>query len=320
MRRILLNWSIVAALLLTVSVTGILRVLDHETVSASSTRATTQLIDRAEAPIASDVTLTQPPRRVSQQSPGVSAKAIYVLDVGSGYPLYANNEHAPVPIASTTKLMSAVVALNRYNLHDEVIVSQHAAETIGSDIHLVAGERITVLNLLQGLLIQSGNDAAFALAEQLGTDQFVAAMNETAAMLGMTDSTFADPAGLDDAGYASARDLAILAAYALRFDTIRTIVAKREATITSTNGTTSHTLKTSNRLINPESPFFLEAATGLKTGFTPAAGHCLVASAKVGNHEVVTVVLGTTEQTNEASAKASRSLLQWALNSYQWDD
>lgn len=241
-----------------------------------------------------------------------------VYDVESGYPLYEKNETEAVPIASTTKLMTAVVVLDHYALDEVVTVSQAAASQIGSDINLVTGEKITVESLLKGLLIKSGNDAALALAEHRGRDQFVTWMNETASELGMTNTRFLDPAGLDDEGHSTARDLAVLAAYALRYEKVQEIVALERVTITAVDGSQVHELETSNRLLKVDHPLYFQYATGLKTGFTPAAGHCLVSSAVKNGHTVVSVVLGTTEQTVEASAKESRKLLTWAFDSFSW--
>ncbi|MBI4023237.1 D-alanyl-D-alanine carboxypeptidase [Candidatus Berkelbacteria bacterium] len=261
-----------------------------------------------------------PPVRVSATEPVASAAALYVLDVDSAYPLYAQNETTPVPIASVTKLMTALVALDEYRLDEVVTVSQEATRTIGSGIDLVAGEQITVHNLLRGLLIQSGNDAAMALAEHKGYDRFIEQMNEKAALIGLAQTQFQDPAGLDDSGYSTARDLGILAAFALRSPILLDIVSTVETTIDSIDGQFRHHLETSNRLLKGDHPLYLGYVTGLKTGFTPEAGHCLVASAKHGEHQIVTVVLNTDEQTPEASAKESRRLITWAFDAYAWPE
>lgn len=260
-----------------------------------------------------------PPERRTDSQPPVSARALYARDVASGAELYATNGQAAVPIASTTKLMTAVLSLELYTLDQVLTVPQEAVDAIGSDIQLRAGEEISVENLLNGLLIQSGNDAAVTLASGIGLDSFVQKMNEKAIQLGMSNTKYKDPAGLDDTGYSTARDLSIVASYALRFPVILKVAKLTELTIYSSDGRTAHKLETSNRLIKPDHPLFLDFVTGLKTGFTPDAGHCLVASGNRGGHEVVTVVLGTTEQTNEASAKESRKLLQWVYDSYSWN-
>ena len=266
-----------------------------------------------------DTTLSVPPIRTSTNDPNASARAMVVYDVQSGYPLYEKNAHDRVPIASTTKLMTAIVTLEHFDLQDTVTVSKEAAAEIGSEMYLTTGEQIRVEDLLKGLLIKSGNDAALALAEHGGIDHFISLMNDTAQRLGLTDTQFRDPAGLNDEGYSSARDLAVIATYALRKEKVQEIVRMERAVVTAVDGSQVHELENSNRLLRVDHPLYFQYATGLKTGFTPAAGHCLVASASQNGNTIVSVVLGTTEETAEASAKESRKLLTWALSSFSWE-
>lgn len=304
---------------LTLAVVGswLLRLGGHQSATADERVAGTKLLSVQDS--FSQKKLSLPPTRISDREPTASARAMYVVDVASGYPLYEHNAGTAVPIASTTKMMTAIIATENFELDDVVTVSQNAASAIGSDVQLVAGETITVDALLKALLIQSGNDSAMALAEHMGLSTFVEKMNAKAAELGLQDTAFKDPAGLDDTGHSSARDLGVIAAYALRNEVIQGIARITEATIESTDLRYSHQLETSNRLIKPDHPLFMPDATGLKTGFTPDAGHCLVASANRDGHELIVVVLGTTESTVEASAKESKKLLDWAYSAYQWE-
>ena len=260
-----------------------------------------------------------PPNKIQQNNPNIQAKSAYLLDVDSSYPLFAKNENEQVPIASTTKLMTAVVARKAYQLTDIATTSEKAATIDGSKILLKPGEKMDVKSLLTGLLIQSGNDAAMTLAEHMGLDAFVKAMNDEADFLGMKDTQFKDPAGLDDQGHSTAHDLAILAAYIIRDDVVRSIVQTTQTTVTSSDGSKSHSLESSNRLIKADHPLYIPEATGLKTGFTPDAGHCLVASAVKNGHAIVSVILHTNSTSNEASAVESHKLLAWAFNAYSWD-
>lgn len=285
---------------------------------ASSTAAEKGAVQRFTLDQSALSSLAAPPKLTGNSSPGLNTKAAYLVDTTSGYQLYGLNEHESIPIASTTKLMTAVIVVESYTLSDVVEISQTAASAIGSEIKLVTGEKITVESLLKALLIQSGNDAAMALAEHMGLDAFVTAMNEKATLLGMSDTFYKDPAGLDDTGRSSARDLGVIAAYALRHPVIAGIVRLPEANLESIDGQFTHQVKNSNRLIQPDSPFYLPQATGLKTGFTPEAGHCLVASAQHQGRTVVSVILGTGEQTVEASAKESKRLLSWAFDNFEW--
>ncbi|MCA9388358.1 D-alanyl-D-alanine carboxypeptidase [Candidatus Berkelbacteria bacterium] len=262
--------------------------------------------------------LVSPPVKTNDYEPPISVKAAILVDAKSAYPLYQENELEQVPIASTTKIMTAVIALENYNVEDEITVSSDATSTIGSSINLRADEVITVDSLLKGLLIQSGNDAAVTLAEKMGFDRFVSAMNSKAVELGMVNTAYQDPAGLNDEGYSTAKDLSILASYALRNTKIKDIVSTEEMTVFSTDGQISHELKNSNRLIRKDNPLYLEGAFGLKTGYTPEAGHCLVSSAVRDDHQLISVVLNTSENTVEASAKESRKLLSWGFETYKW--
>ena len=262
--------------------------------------------------------LVSPPVKTNDYEPPISVKAAILVDAKSAYPLYQENELEQVPIASTTKIMTAVIALENYNVEDEITVSSDATSTIGSSINLRADEVITVDSLLKGLLIQSGNDAAVTLAEKMGFDRFVSAMNSKAVELGMVNTDYQDPAGLNDEGYSTAKDLSILASYALRNTKIKDIVSTEEMTVFSTDGQISHELKNSNRLIRKDNPLYLEGAFGLKTGYTPEAGHCLVSSAVRDDHQLISVVLNTSENTVEASAKESRKLLSWGFETYKW--
>ena len=262
-----------------------------------------------------------PPEKINNSKPNILAQNYILLDVDSFYPLVEKKSHDVVPIASTTKIISAIVILENYNLSDVITVSKEASLQIGSEVLLKNGEKITVENLLKGLLINSGNDAAYAIAENFpngGLIGFIDAMNNKAKYLGMNDSKFLDPAGLDDDGKSSAYDLAIASAYALKIDKFAQIVKITEATVTSTDGKISHQLKNSNRLIQPDNLLFVPESIGLKTGFTPIAGHCLVSAIDVNGRELVGVVLNTYENSAEASAKENRKLLEWGMQNYKF--
>jgi D-alanyl-D-alanine carboxypeptidase (penicillin-binding protein 5/6) len=263
--------------------------------------------------------IVTPLTKLNDSQPKIQAKSVYLLDVDSSYPLFAKNESEQIPIASVTKLMTAIVSRKSYQLTDIATTDEKAASIDGSKIQLRVGEKMEVKSLLTGLLIQSGNDAAMTLAEHMGLEAFIAAMNEQASYLGMKDTLFKDPAGLSDEGHSTAHDLAILASFALRDDVIRSIIQTQQATVSSIDGSTNHTLETSNRLIKTDHPLYLPEVTGMKTGFTPDAGHCLVASATKNGRSLVSVVLHTASSSNEASALETYKLLTWAFNTYSWD-
>lgn len=247
------------------------------------------------------------------------AKNYILLDATSYYPLAEKNSHSKVPIASTTKIMTATIVLEKYNLSDIVTISANAASQIGSDVMLRSGEKLSVESLLYALLVQSGNDAAMALAENYpdgGLEGFILAMNTKAKYLGMKETQFKDPAGLDDTGHSSAFDLAIVTSYIINNPTFSKIIKTPEITINSIDGKLIHKLENSNRLIKGDEPLYYPYALGVKTGFTPEAGHCLVSAAEKNGKKIVSVVLNTIENTNDASAKESRKLLEWGFSNY----
>jgi D-alanyl-D-alanine carboxypeptidase len=266
----------------------------------------------------------QPPTAVQPvvdaDPPVVRADSAVVLDTASGRILIGSRPHERVPIASTTKIMTAVALLNSGRSLDTVVsVSQAAASQIGSSMGLQPGDELSLRDLLAGLLIVSGNDAAMAIAETFGGQgPFVERMNEEAAGFGLADTHYADPAGLDDTGRSSAVDLAQLLRYALTFAEFRKFVRTAEMTIETDHGR-RFSLKTSNRLITPDEPLYLADVVGGKTGFTPEAGHSLVTAAERDGHVLVVAVLHTNEDTPEASAKEARRLLEWSFAHTAWN-
>ena len=214
--------------------------------------------------------------------PTLSASAYVLLDAESGRVLAAKNETEERAIASTTKIMTALVALRSKSLTDIVDVRrEHLRE--GSSMYLAAGETLTVEALLYGLMLPSGNDAAECLADCCGPgrDAFVVSMNETAAALGMEHTTFRNPSGLDEAGHCScALDMARLMAFAMRDDTFARIVS----TTTATAGT--RTMANHNKLLGR-----MAGCVGGKTGYTGAAGRTLVTCAERDGLRLIAVTL-----------------------------
>ncbi len=250
--------------------------------------------------------------------PPVFAKSYVLLDPKTAEVVVSQNPDASVPIASTTKMVTALVARQLFKLNETVTVSSLAANINGSDIQLMLGEKISVHELLKGLMIQSGNDAAFALADHYSPGDneyktFVAKMNEYVQAAGLKNSVFGDPAGLDDeTGRSTAWDLAHIARLVLADPVLRDIVSIPKTTITSVDGSFVHELTNSNRLLLGDSPYYLPGALGVKTGFTPDAGHCLVSAYQSVNGLLIGVVLNTAEYSITASASESRKLFMWA--------
>lgn len=251
----------------------------------------------------------------SASSPRVFAEYIILVEPQTGFPLFQKNADVPVPIASLTKIMTALIVLEEMDLEKIAEVSKEPPNVIGSKIGLKSGEKIKVGDLFKGLLIYSGNDAAFTLAENNGSiSQFVEKMNKKAKELGLTKTYFVDPAGLDSGNLSTARELASLTRYALSFEEFREIVKTPELKIYSVDGTISHEFKNSNRLVTDE--LYYPGALGVKTGFTPEAGHLLISAAEHNGMALIGVILKTLEDTKVASAKESQKLLDWGFNSF----
>jgi len=250
------------------------------------------------------------PRMVAEFSePLVGATAAIATHLNSGRILFAENIDAKLPIASLTKLMTGIIARENFALGDIVVVSANASEQPPAKIWLKKGERISVENLLKAALIESGNDAATALGEKMGTTKFVAKMNEKATILGLRNTHFANPVGFDDAeNYSTARELALLAQYFLRDELLREIVGTHKTTIFNELGGAHHLVST-NILFNG----YLEIH-GLKTGSTDEAGKCVAAiAANEAGQNILALVLDSPNRFQEA-----KGVLDWAIRNWKW--
>jgi D-alanyl-D-alanine carboxypeptidase (penicillin-binding protein 5/6) len=235
--------------------------------------------------------------------PAVAARAWVLTDVRSGEYLAGEDASERLPMASTTKIMTALVALEETDLDEEVTVSQRAAAFATpaySNVGLFAGDVLSVRELLKAALISSGDDAAYALAEHLGDGSvrdFVAKMNREAEILGLENTHFENPVGFDARDqYSSARDLAEMARLAMGHPEFREMVATEYATITTQDREIP--LASTNDLL-----FVYPPATGVKTGTTPRSGPSLVASAASGNESYISVILDAREDRFAASIR-----------------
>ena len=213
----------------------------------------------------------------------VSARSAYVLDAVSGRVLFSQNPDRRSLIASTTKIMTALIVCEQCNVLDRMRIPREAVGIEGSSMYLKEGEVLTLQELLYGLMLSSGNDAAVALAIYCGgtVEGFAELMNDKARVLGMTGTHFENPNGLDSPGhYSTARDLAVLAAYAME----NPIFAKTVSTKTVCAG--NRALRNHNKLL-----WMLEGADGVKTGYTKAAGRILVSSATRDGRRLIAVTL-----------------------------
>lgn len=240
---------------------------------------------------------------------GTQSKAAILMDQQTKRILYEQKSDEQLPIASTTKVITAILAIEMGSLYEETIISEKSASTEEASIDLVAGEKIILQNLLLGTLIKSGNDAAVAVAELIGgtEKQFIDIMNKKAKILGAYNSHFVNPNGLPaDHHFSSAHDLAIISSYAMKNPIFRDMVQIKTAHIPNTHSGVNRYIKNTNKLLW-DYPF----ATGIKTGTTDAAGPCLIASAEKGNTKLIVVVLNS-----EHRFEDSKRLLEWGFEHY----
>ena len=245
------------------------------------------------------------------EEPKLNARVGLIFDRNSKTILYEKNGLKQVPMASTTKIMTAIVVLENSNLNDIVTISKKSAGTGGSRLGLKANDKITVHDLLYGLMLKSGNDAAVALAEHVGggIEGFVDLMNKKASEMGLVNSHFVTPHGLDqDKHYTTAYELACMADYALNIPKFKEIVNSKSYNITI--NARSSLIGNTNELLGS-----LNGVYGVKTGFTNGAGRCLVTACKRDNLDIITVVLGA--DTKKIRTLDSIKLIEYAYKNYE---
>lgn len=240
-----------------------------------------------------------------------SAKAMCVMEASTGRILYAKNRSEKLPMASTTKIMTAITAIeNCPNLDERFEISPRAVGIPGTSLYLRKGETLSVRELLYGLMLISGNDASFAIGERVGgtVEKFIEMMNKTAAKIGANNSHFDNTHGLDSkTHYTTAEDLAKITSYALSNPIFRDIVSTKNTKIVSGEGKTRY-LKNKNRLLNS-----LNGCNGVKTGFTNDAGRCLVSSAERDGMTLVCVVLNCGPMFEESSTLLEKGFSEFKL-------
>lgn len=250
--------------------------------------------------------------------PVLSAQGVLAVDLGSGIDLYTKNPDTPLFPASTTKIVTALVSLDTYNL-DQVLTVPQGVAVDGQKMGLFPGEQMKFEDLLYGLLVYSANDAAEALARDfpatnggtLGYDAFISAMNKKATELSMTNSHFANPVGLDQDGQiTTARDLVRAAEVAMRNPEFAKIVGTKEVKISDTTGKMNYDLKNINELLGS-----VPGVMGVKTGWTENARENLVTYIVRDNHKVMIALLGSQDRFGE-----TKELIDWVFASYQWQD
>ncbi|MFA6848929.1 MAG: D-alanyl-D-alanine carboxypeptidase family protein [Selenomonadaceae bacterium] len=232
--------------------------------------------------------------------PSVTARSAIVMEAATGKVLYSRDGNARRYPASTTKIMTLIVALEKGNLDDIVTVSRNASQTEGSTIWLEPGEKIRLADLLYGMMLVSGNDATVAVAEHIAgsVDAFAKLMTDKAHEIGATNTNFVNSSGLPDLNhYTTAYDLAKITAYGYRNPMFEQIVSTKEKQIPWADKGYNRELRNENRML-----WLYKGGNGVKTGYTNAAGRCLVTGAKQNGVQLITVVLDSLYMWNDSIA------------------
>lgn len=259
----------------------------------------------------SDLSTIQSSNSENITEPTINSRAAIVYERSSGKILYGKEENEKRKMASTTKIMTAIVVLENTNLDDIVTISSKAEGTGGSRLGLHKDDKISIQDLLYGLLLCSGNDAAVALAEHVSGDlsNFANMMNSKATSLGLSSTHFVTPHGLDDDNhYTTAYELALITNYALKNDVFANLVKTKTYTISINNH--PKTLSNTNELLGN-----LDGVYGVKTGFTNGANRCLVTAVKRDNMDIICIVLGA--DTKKDRTKDSINLINYSFNNFK---
>lgn len=244
-------------------------------------------------------------------NPKLNSRIALVYDRASGRILFDKNGDKTTPMASTTKIMTAIVVVENSNLSDIVTIDSKSAGTGGSRLGLKKNDKITVNDLLYGLMLRSGNDAAVALAIHVGgsVEGFAELMNKKARKLNLTSTHFMVPHGLDmDGHYTTAYELAKMADYALKNKKLKEIVSTKTCTININNN--PKVISNTNELLGSVSGVY-----GVKTGFTNGAGRCLVTACKRDSLDIITVIIGA--DTKKIRTSDSMKLIEYSFKNYK---
>lgn len=253
-----------------------------------------------------------PPASKNIPVPSFSARAVFVKDLKSGSILYQKDASISLPIASTTKIMTALIA-SEYFKPNSILTVREGAGMVGSKVGLVLGEDLSFRSLLYGMLLNSGNDAAYTLAENYpgGILGFVSAMNKKVSELNLTNTHFENPAGFDSPKhYSSAKDLAAITEEALKNSQLTKIFATKETNIVSLDKKYSHQLTNLNKLLSQ-----VKGVLGVKTGFTEGAKENLVTFVDRDGNQTLAVILGSNDRFGE-----STKFIEWVYENFTWPE
>jgi D-alanyl-D-alanine carboxypeptidase len=244
--------------------------------------------------------------------PTLSAQGVIAADLGSGITLYEKNADAELLPASTTKIVTALVSLDAYEL-DQVLTVAKGSAVVGQKMGLHIGEKMKFEDLLYGLLVYSANDAAVTLAQNYegGYEAFISAMNAKAKNLSMKNSYFDNPVGLDtDGQHSTAKDLIRVSEVAMRIPEFAKVVGTKQIMVTDVTGKNKYYLKNINQLLG-----VIPGVAGVKTGWTENARENLVTYIERDNHKVMIALLGSQDRFGE-----TKELINWIFKSYEWQE
>jgi len=253
----------------------------------------------------------------------ITSNAAILIDAKNDKIIYEKNSNKKVYPASTTKILTAIIALENCSLNEVVTASSTAINSLPagySNASIIEGENLTVEQLLTMFLIHSANEAGFILAEYISgsTEAFAQKMNEKANELGCTNSNFTNPSGIhEDNHFSSASDLAKIASYCMKNNTFRKIVSMKSCTIPATNKSTSRFYRNTNRLLQ-NGEYFYSSCIGIKTGFTSPAKNCLISASNKDGIELICVVLGgdTTSNNKDTRYLDTINLFEYGYKNY----
>lgn len=243
--------------------------------------------------------------------PVIKAKSAIVYDVNSSRYLFSKNINEKLPIASLTKILTAIAVADKLNFKDIVTITKESVKVDGEKQDLYLGERLTVEDLVKIMLIKSSNDAAYALSVHAKNNSLdlVEEMNKIAVELEMFNSHFKDPAGLNDEAYSSAEDMIKLVRRLLEYPALLTIMSQKEADIKSIDGI-AHYIQTTDQLLGE-----VAGIIGGKTGYTDGAAGCMLLIVQVSdkNDRIISIVLGSSERFTD-----TQKLIEWTRQAYRW--
>lgn len=277
------------------------------------TSSASQIITRSEGLFLLKPNTQAPVQDPIHLGPVIEAQSAFAIDLESNTPLFGKDIFSKRSIASITKLMTAMIIIDSHQLDEVVTISKNAAIQEGSRMGLRTGEKLTVRALITGMIINSANDAAVALAEYDATTEelFAIRMNERAQQIGLKQSHFTNAKGFDEPNhFSSAFDTMIFGRAATEYALIREVAQQKNAQVTSVDGSVTHKLESTNLLL--ENPLY--TVVGLKTGTTPLAGESVVSLARLSNgKEVLVVILGSPDRFKE-----TKIILEWVEKAWKW--